>query len=185
MIYFLTGHGGWKPKDGYFDVPKGTEVKFYTQNAKLMLSTDVYKIVDGSYTGDPTSVVGEFRKCQDMTLYPDDEEFKGPTDAACKKNPNKDARVVRLKNAALLSQVIEHFGAGHTYVWACCRDLSLRSTATQVYDPKSQKFVPGTGTKIATQAGINAGQVVTPTPTYINFDKKTWAWDGSKYTSGV
>src|SRR6476660_5615028 len=78
MRVFLTGHGGWLPNNGFFQLPAKTRVVFYTENAKLMLSTDVFLIVAGKYPRQPDQVVEEFKSCQDMTLYPDDEKFVNP-----------------------------------------------------------------------------------------------------------
>lgn len=177
MKYFMTGHGGWTVKDGYVDLPKGTSVSFYTENAKLMLSSDVYKIVDGSFAGEPTSVIGEYRQCQNMTLYPDDAVYVGPTDAALLRNPDAaQCRVYRVAAQKKLSDIIANELAGHQIIWCCCRDLSQRSTASQVYDRTTNTFVPGAGTDLATKSGINAGQFL-ETGQFINFNKATQAWD--------
>jgi len=176
MKYFMTGHGGWTVRDGYFTMPKGTKIIFYTQNAKLMLSTDVYKIVNGTFTGKPVQEVGQFSTCPNMTLYPDDAEFIGPTDAALLANPDAaNCRVYRVAINTKLSDM-KFLAAGDEIIWCCCRDLSLRSTASQVYDPNQKIFVPGAGSQLATKAGINAGQVI-GTGALLNFNKATWAWD--------
>ncbi|MGZ0077837.1 putative adhesin [Methylomonas sp. BW4-1] len=176
MKYFMTGHGGWTVSDGYFDLPKGTTVKFYTENAKLMLSSDVYKIVNGTFKGSPTNIVGEYRSCQNMTLYPDDAEYIGPTDAALAQNPDSaNCRVYRVTAAKKLKDIVKDL-AGHEIIWCCCRDLSLRASATQVYDPKLKQFVPGVGSNLATKSGINAG-VELDTGKFLNFNKATWNWD--------
>jgi hypothetical protein len=38
----------------------------------------------------PDQVVEEFKSCQDMTLYPDDEKFVNPTLSALMTNPDRD-----------------------------------------------------------------------------------------------
>jgi hypothetical protein len=155
MRVFLTGHGGWQPNNGFFQLPAKTRVVFYTENAKLMLSTDVFLIVGGKYPHQPDQIVEEFKSCQDMTLYPDDEKFVNPTLSALMTNPDKDVcDVVRVTQPTKLSTIVMAH-PGHEFVWACCRDLSLNST-------------PGNDSR-ARDMGMNAvqtgGQI-------LNYDKK-------------
>ncbi len=173
MKIFLTGHGGHTVEDGYFDLPKNTTVTFYTGYAKLMLSTDVYKLVDGSHKGDPDRVIKPYMKCPDMTLYPDDDIYLKPTKSALSRNPGKrDCRVVNVNmmkvNGAMpasvrLSQIIAAL-PGNDFVWTCCADLSLNHVA---------------GVTTTRDAGLNAGQRLDGK--FINFDKDTSAWSGGYY----
>jgi hypothetical protein len=170
MKIFLTGHGGWTPKNGYFSVPAGTSVTFYTENAKLMLSTDVYKIVEGTWTHPASSVVGAYKSCQNMTLYPDDKEYVNKTLSALMKNPNRDqCDVVRVTSPLNLKDIVEKH-PGNEFVWACCRDLSLSPSAL---DKNLGGGKTLQGSTLARDSGINAGQSGSRT---INFDKKTWNW---------
>ena len=169
MRIYLTGHGGWSPKNGFFSLPDKTAITFYTENAKLMLSTDVYKIVNGSWPTAPLSVIEQFKTCQNMTLYPDDKEYVNKTLSALMKNPKRDnCDVVRVTSPTNLKDlVLAH--PGHDFVWACCRDLSLKATALD----KKVGNITLPGTTLARDAGINAGQSGNQN---INFDKKTWNW---------
>lgn len=169
MRIFLTGHGGWDPKDGYFSVPAGTSVVFYTENAKLMLSSDVFKIVAGVWPTAPELVVGPYRNCQNFTLHPDDQQYINPTLSSLMLNPDRDnCDVVRVTEPMKLADIVLGH-PGHEFVWACCRDLSLKATAL---DRQAKRGVLP-GTTIARDAGINAGQSGSQ---IINFDKKTWNW---------
>jgi hypothetical protein len=162
MKYFLTGHGGWTPADGFFSLPSATTVTFYTENAKLMLASDVYQIVEGVYRQEPSHVIQPFHNCQNMTLYPDDDGEIQPTLAALSKNPNgAGCDVIRVTAPMKLKDIVAAFPASD-FVWACCRDLSLRPA----------------GNNIARDAGVNAAQTGGK---YINFDKNTWALDGGAY----
>ncbi len=169
MRIFLTGHGGWSPKNGYFLIPSHTAVSFYTENAKLMLSTDVYKIVAGSWPTPPVLVIGEHKTCQNMTLYPDDKEYVNKTLSALMKNPDRNnCDVVRVTSPINLKDIVTAH-PGNDYVWACCRDLSLTPTALE----KQVGAVRLPGTNLARDSGINAGQ---SGQQFIKFDKKTWNW---------
>jgi hypothetical protein len=160
--YFLTGHGGWTPADGYFSLPAGTTVTFYTENAKLMLASDVYKIVEGSYQQKPSQVIQPFNTCQNMTLYPDDASEIPPTVAALNKNPlGAQCDALSVDEPTKLKDIVAAF-PGSDFVWACCRDLSLKPA----------------GNNIARDAGVNAAQT---DGKFINFDKNTWALDGGPY----
>lgn len=162
MKYFLTGHGGWTPGDGFFGLTAGTTVTFYTENAKLMLASDVYKIVEGVYQQKPSQVIQPFNNCQNMTLYPDDDAEIQPTLAALSKNADgANCDVIRVTAPMKLKDIVAAFPASD-FVWACCRDLSLKPA----------------GNNIARDAGINAAQT---DGKFINFDKNTWALSGGAY----
>ncbi|HTR76819.1 MAG TPA: hypothetical protein VMH39_01855 [Gemmatimonadaceae bacterium] len=155
MRVFLTGHGGWLPQNGYFSVPAKTRVVFYTENAKLMLASDVHLIVGGKYPHDPDQVVEEFKTCQNMTLYPDDASEINPTLSALIGNPDRDhCDIVRVTQPTQLSKIVLDY-PGHEFVWTCCRDLSLAST-------------PGNDTR-ARDMGLNAVQTG---GRVLNYDKK-------------
>jgi hypothetical protein len=139
---FICGHGGWQLKNGYATVPANTSITFYTQNAKLLHSTDVIKLIQGTFAGEPDSSLGEYRTVPNMTLWPDDPPCRKESRDACPQNkgllfwkPGSQPPTVDLK---------EIFRAypGHDFVWACCRDLTLTQT--------------GRGQS----AGINAGEFV-------------------------
>jgi hypothetical protein len=153
MRVFLTWHGGCTPNDGYFTLPAKTRVVFYTENAKLMLAGDVFKIVDGTYNEKPDQVIEPFMNCQNMTLYPDDAQFVAPTLAACRRNPDAEyCTVYDVDTPTKLKDIVTE-NPGHEFVWACCRDLSLNSVK---------------GSTLARDIGLNAvqtgGQI-------INYDK--------------
>lgn len=163
MKYFLTGHGGWTPEDGFFSLPTGTTVTFYTDNAKLMISSDVYKILEGSYKGEPVQVIEQLKMCQNMTLYPDDDSEIPPTVAAINRNPlGAKCDALNVDAPTKLKDIVAAF-PGSDFVWACCRDLSLKPA----------------GNNIARDAGVNAVQT---NGQFINFDKNTWCMSGGPYS---
>jgi hypothetical protein len=167
MKVFLTGHGGHKPDDGFFNMPRATSMLFYTMHAKLMLASDVYKVVEGSFTGEPHQIIGEYKSCPNMTLYKDDDKFLAPTNDALKRNPDKNnCRVLNanilgepsIKLKDLLSAIPPDIQC--EFHWCCCRDLSLKSTAR------------GGHGSLATTSGMNAAQELSGK--FRNFDKATW-----------
>ena len=163
MKYFLTGHGGWTPSDGFFSLPSATTVTFYTENAKLMLASDVYKIVEGSYQQKPSQIIQPFNSCQNMTLYPDDDEEIPPTIAALNRNPLGDkCDGLSVGSPTKLKDIVEAY-PGCDFVWACCRDLSLKPA----------------GNNIARDAGVNAAQT---NGKFINYDKNTSKLEGTAYS---
>ena len=163
MRIFLTGHGGWLPNDGFFTLPPKTHVVFYTLNAKLMLASDVYRLVGGTYLHPPAQIIEPYRSCQNLTLYPDDKDEINRTLSALMRNPDRDnCDVIRVNAPVKLKTIVTDY-PGHEFVWACCRDLSLAAT-------------PGS---IARNAGINAAQ---SGGTFTNFDKNTGTLNGPAYT---
>src|SRR5207244_6730450 len=125
MRIFLTGHGGWLPNDGFFTLPPKTHVVFYTLNAKLMLASDVYRLVGGTYLHPPAQIIEPYRSCQNLTLYPDDKDEINRTLSALMRNPDRDnCDIIRVNAPVKLKTIINDY-PGHEFVWACCRDLSL------------------------------------------------------------
>ena len=183
---FLAGHGGWTPNDGYTELPKGCSFKFFTQNAKLMLGTDVFKIIEnpGTYM-DTDTEVAEYKNVQNMTLYPDDAGYLLQNDASEKKAQASGRKVyvfytqragIKKGGSMKLANIIPMIqkaalDAGYTgcdFNWVCCRDLSLNATAK----PKTlANGVVLPGTDLARDSGINAGETVGK---YMTFDKSTW-----------
>jgi len=60
MRIFLCGHGGWSPADGYAKVPARSSLTFYTQNVKLLKGGDDYAVIQGTFWGQPDSVIRAF-----------------------------------------------------------------------------------------------------------------------------
>ncbi|MFY9724189.1 MAG: putative adhesin [Bryobacteraceae bacterium] len=73
---FICGHGAWQVKDGYVTLPANTTMKFYTQNSKWMNSNDVFKLIQGTFTGPVRQECRPFKTCPNMRVFPDDPEYK-------------------------------------------------------------------------------------------------------------
>ena len=118
--YFICGHGSWSPNDGFTFVPKGTSVTFYTMGNKAMRSSDVIRIVTGTYTGAPDLVAGPYRSVQNMTLSPDDPDLRTETEEAAPPG----ARLYFTNAERKLDYILNEL-RGHDLVWACCRSYDL------------------------------------------------------------
>jgi putative adhesin Stv-like protein len=119
---FICGHGGWGPKDGYTFVPKGSSIIFYTAGGHTMRSSDVGRLLKGTYAGKPDCSLGSFRSCPDMRLYPDDADCKAESEQ--NKPDNAELYFTNVPGGVKLSQI---FGAkpNSEFVWACCRAYAL------------------------------------------------------------
>jgi len=187
---FLAGHGGWSPKDGYTQITRGSTFRFFTQNAKLMLGTDVFKIIENPDTYmDSDSLIGEYRNVQNMTLYPDDPGYLLQNDAAEKKAKLSGRKVhvfytqragikspSNMKLAVVIPLIVKAASkagfSGCDFNWVCCRDLSLSSTA-KPKDLGNGVILPGTN--LARDTGINGSESVGQ---FRQFDKATWQLGG-------
>lgn len=196
LTIYLTGHGGWTVKNGYTKVPKNCTFTFYTQNAKLMLASDVYKLIKGTYVGTADMEVDALHNVQNMTLYPDDAVCIAPTEAAVNQAlaagrwvfayyTNKMAGGKQTLDTIfdVCNDWLDPDSAnrlddcdGIDYVWTCCRDLSLSATANSKVLANGM-VLPGTD--IARDAGINASQSGN---NFRKFDKATWSLGGNVAT---
>jgi len=124
MKIFLCGHGGWNPADGHTQVPANSSITFYTQNAKLLKGGDDYKVIQGTFWGQPDSVVGAFHTCPNMRLYPDDPTVISYSESV----KQKGTRLLWStdSNGELLSKIFKD-NPGNDFIWACCRHVNLRN----------------------------------------------------------
>jgi len=117
---FLAGHGSWSTKDGYTAVPKGCTLTFYTKNAKNMFTSDMFAVIEGSFTGEPDQVVGSYGSVPNLRLFPD-----LANEGACKAKCPADAIVYmhQYSGGYTLADIFRIIKPGDAYdfVWACCR----------------------------------------------------------------
>jgi len=69
----VHGHGKWHPKDdGFFSLPKGVSVDFYSEGGKSLWSGFTYEYLTGSSRaltgGAPDSTITEYRSTPNYTL---------------------------------------------------------------------------------------------------------------------
>lgn len=127
-IVYLCGHGGWKMKDGFVNLPKGCDFTFYSHAHKTIYQDAVEKIVAGKYKG-WSDDFEQYQKIQNMTLSADDKENIKPTELALKQNPNKNAQVFFLNYFGVKSMTLKELFELYNiqaakpihFVWTCCR----------------------------------------------------------------
>ena len=140
---FLCGHGNWIPDNGFFNLPKGCTMTFYTHHAKTILQDATEKIVAGQYKGEPENVIGEYKLCPNMLLSPDSQDNIDETNAARKLNPDKNVIAFFAKNAITLDRLLKNSAGnieswrmkygGVDFVWNCCRYVNLPGKITGVH----------------------------------------------------
>lgn len=146
---FICGHGGWQPSDGYCTVPKKSSVTVYTVLGKSMRSSDVNRLILGTYTGEPDGHFGAFKSCPDMVVYPDDAKYKA---SAIKDAATAGVQVIFTdeEDGQKLSEIMEENGPNE-YHWACCRALMMNG------HDKSDQY----GTDVAdTQSSDGYGDII-------------------------
>jgi len=126
--YFLSGHGGWEPKDGYTTVPKGCTVVFYTDFAKCLMTGAEHQILAGTYNK-VERTVEEFKLTPNMVLHPQPADW---TQTARKKlalRNDKDCRLITVKRKASLEELFKILvGPNDTDIefhWMACQALEL------------------------------------------------------------
>ena len=129
--YFLSGHGGWAPEDGYTPLPKGCKAVFYTDFAKCLMTDMEYLILAGTYNK-VERVVEEYKMCPNMKLYPQDDGWTTRSSNELAKRADKtDVYLVTVPSEMLLSDVIKDLiGPNDTDVefhWMACQALGLKS----------------------------------------------------------
>ncbi len=140
---YLCGHGSWKPNDGYFNMPAGCTLTFIVHHSKCLYTTDMYKVCEGSWNGEPLTPIEEYKSCPNMTWTVDDPKKKIICEDRLGKNPNHDIAT----NPALVifpsktKTLKEFFRVSYPYIrmdnrrydkinfiWNCCTALELRPT---------------------------------------------------------
>jgi hypothetical protein len=155
MKIYLCGHGNHHMENGFFTLPKGTTVTFYTLAAKLIHQKDTEAIVTGKADLTAARVVEEFRSCPNLTLTCDSEKDKNATLVAFKDNPNRDNCKLFFVNDLVkgagddsqlsvnLKEIVEA-SPGHDFIWACCYHIPLQKTLLgSKYGMNVIQYIPG------------------------------------------
>lgn len=140
---YLCGHGAWNPNDGYFNLPKGCTMTFIVHHAKCLYTTDMYKVCEGTWTGDPLPPIQEFKSCPNMLWQVDKPEKKVICETMLGRNQKHDIS----SNPAIVlfpsktKTLKSFFEQSYSYirmdnkmydrldfVWNCCTFLGLKST---------------------------------------------------------
>jgi hypothetical protein len=127
---FLSGHGGWKPKNGYTQVPKGCQINFYTNFAKNLITGMEHQILAGTYnTIDRT--IAEYKSCPNMQLseQPDDWTTTAKAKLALRNDPN--CLLLESPHEGIaLADLFEAWTTGNLpgveFHWLACQTLGLK-----------------------------------------------------------
>lgn len=129
--FFLSGHGGWVPSQGYAQVPKGCKVHFYTHFAKNLITGMEHKILSGSYNTIERTIE-EFRVCPNMRLSPQPDDWTETAERklATRNDPDCHLIVCDPGEPVTLDELFEEFsdqelGDGAEFHWLACQTLSL------------------------------------------------------------
>jgi hypothetical protein len=151
---FLCGHGAWNPKDGFFALPPNCSITFIVDVAKVLYTADMYKVCEGTYSGDSARVVGEpgasSRTCPNMTWTADEPQKITKCDQLLKKNPagtdalllfpNHIPNFLDANRSITLKKFFDdywrpaaHVALGNdglaNFIWACCGYVELKPSA--------------------------------------------------------
>lgn len=152
---FLCGHGKWNPGDGFFALPPGCSMTMMVDVAKVLYTSDMYKVCEGTYSGEEARVIGgpgsATRTCPNMTWTADDPNKIRICDDALKKNaaaagalllfPNHIPNFLDGTRSITLKRFFEEYWepAAHIavgadgradFIWACCGYVDLKPSAT-------------------------------------------------------
>lgn len=130
----IHSHGSWSPSDGYFQLPAGCSIRFFTQFAKTLMPVDAYAVLAGSYTGAIEREIGPFHTVPNLKCSP---ISNGQRQKAQQKlqGGTRDGLFYSTSQPRLLKDVvaacIRHVGHGVElrFDWVCCQALRLKPTA--------------------------------------------------------
>ncbi len=130
----LHSHGSWDPSKGYFQLPKGCSVRFFTHFAKTLMPTDAKKIIDGSYGGPIEREVGEYKTIPNMGASPLSNsqliKAQGWLNGGTRGGVAFYSTPVRRTLSELVELTRNALGRDGTYRfdWVCCQALKLEKT---------------------------------------------------------
>lgn len=141
---FLTGHGGWKPSQGYTKVPKGCKINFYTHFAKNLITGMEYKILEGSYA-DIERTINQFMTCPNMVLSGQDVSWTEASKKRLKGRQDIDWGLITppVKGRHQLSQIFAYFEKKQEEVefhWMACQTLQLRQVGGRAFGLNAGDF---------------------------------------------
>lgn len=153
---FLSGHGGWKPADGYVQVPKNCRVHFYTYFAKNLMTDMEYQILRGEYTAIDRTIE-EHSKCPNMRLYPQEQGWTVRAKDELKKRHDDNCLVFSMpeelpdrstpyKKGVRLRWVFDFFErwlvheGGAEFHWMACQTLQLKQVGGRAHGLNAEDF---------------------------------------------
>lgn len=154
-ILVMSGHGSWAPADGYFQVPAGSRLCFFTEFGKTLSDRfggriEKYGVAKGNLP-DPDRVHGAFMTAPDMRLHPPYHPTLDIKTLSRSKRAGYNVCQVCLWDGSSpsykLSQIlpafigkkaivngVEHdFSNGADIYWAACSELELKGVGGESF----------------------------------------------------
>ncbi|MBV4477531.1 putative adhesin [Pseudomonas botevensis] len=128
-MMFVFGHSAWNPQDGFYSLPKGSQVGFYNDAGELMNAAKAKAMIwDASELDRPDTIVKQFQSVQNLRLFPAPEHLGGVRaafdyaslhgNAIPILTSTEDDRGVTLKN------IIQRFPDKYI-IWLGCRGMQF------------------------------------------------------------
>lgn len=139
---YLCGHGGWKPEDGYFTLPKGCSISFIVHPSKCLYTPDMFRVCEGTWPNPPFDTIMEYKSCPNMTWGVDLVWKKKKCQDKLDLNPHHGAGNPAIAIFPSKTKTLKEFFTqsmlylrsditlhGHlAFIWNCCTALTLKPT---------------------------------------------------------
>jgi len=141
---FLSGHGGWKPVNGYTQVPKGCSITFYTNFAKNLITGMEYQILAGTYH-ESDRTIREYMSCPNMQLSAQDDDWTQKSRSELAKR--HDANCVLFESppdGLALADLFEAWVGQNLpavdFHWMACQTLQLKKVGGRAFGLNAGDF---------------------------------------------
>jgi len=139
---YLCGHGGWKPDNGFFNLPKGCTISFIVHHAKCLYTTDMFRVCRGTWPNPPFDTIKEYKACPNMTWSVDEawKKKKCEDELALngKHGSGSPANIIFPSKTKTLKEFFENnlpylrsditLHGRLDFIWNCCTALELTPT---------------------------------------------------------
>jgi hypothetical protein len=140
---FLSGHGGWSPRDGWVMVPKGCRIHFYTHFAKNMITGMEYMILSGQYT-DIDRTIEEYKQCPNMVLsHQEDSWTQKSLEKLQVRNDIQWSLITPPNGRFRLGQIFDYWSTRNEeaeFHWMACQTLSLKQVGGRKFGLNAGDF---------------------------------------------
>lgn len=142
---FMCGHGAWKPRDGFIQLPPFVKMSFVAEIAKVLYTDDMYKVCEGTFGRSYARTI-DTEACPNMTWTADEAAKIKICDDRLAKNagaqpaqlifPNHLPNLLDGSKSLTLGKFFKdywepighnlslQFGSVH-FIWNCCSYVGL------------------------------------------------------------
>ena len=128
LMVFVFGHSVWGVRDGFVDLPKGSQVGFYNDAGESMNASKAKKMIwDINDLQRPDHIITEYKKVQNLSLLPAPEHLGNVRAAFDYANIKGNAIPVITSNTehgVTLSTIVQDFPNKYI-IWLGCRGLQI------------------------------------------------------------